>query len=458
MIRTTSTWNFSRLFCCCHDQVTPETDLKVKEAANPVLSNLSPRYFADFTLDKEGFARGAVILQNSIPRPVISASISARKRYSLAGMEPLLETLNKAGVADGKNIANFIQTCKEFFPGREYCRKELTELSHTLDFRSDGKIYVLLKGKVGTSVEAQTYLLKGLGLDKSVTLAVGQEGKAYAYAVINASAIARNYIENGSSRDMFSLMQMTKRHAQEELQGLKKYGGLTQEESDLCTLEEHSAVKTCVKRLGRRDEFMQQAGDLLLTMVSPYASGGDFYGQKFVLLSFWEKVERFCEIANTLTLMHADGVVHRDVKLENSFLYENRAGLGDFAFMCTAEAAAKAAAEGITGTLEYISPEAQCLSVKDPFKSEVYSFGVMLFEGLSGLSWPPLDVPEDKNPQAKAEMFLQSALDYASKLNSEKQKVFQLIGKTLNYDPEGRPTMAVAAEELAVCLKSQIPL
>lgn len=396
------------------------------------------RYFADFYVDN--FHE---LIKGDVPTAILIAAIAAKRKRDLQGLEPFLAMLKDAEVLDGEEIANYILTFKALFKGKTYCRKEETGLSHTLDFRSNGKIYVLLKGKA-----AEEYCIKGLGSEKSVTAAVEFDGSLAAYGVINASALERKNQAGLEKRSLF---------AQMELRYLRKFGGFTEEEKRICTVEEHKAIKTAIKRSGESNEFTQEPGDVLLTMVMPFASGGDFLGEPFVSLPFAKKVERLSDIANALAFMHQEGRVHRDVKLENAFLYENRAGLGDFAFTAPADRAAKEANCSLTGTPGYASPEILSLTLEEEaeaaYKADVYAFGVTLYEGLTTSA--ALPVPHQKEGdgnrahyKAPMEERQRKAVQHLNLKYPGNQELVTLVEKLLSFEPAGRSSMAEAAKEL----------
>ena len=94
------------------------------------------------------------------------------------------------------------------------------------------------------------------------------------------------------------------------------------------------------------------------------------------------------QVASGLDAAHAHGLVHRDVKPENVLIEHTEAGphayLADFGL--TKDTASKSGLTGTgtwVGTLDYVAPEQVCGEPVDA-RTDVYAFGCMLFEMLSG--------------------------------------------------------------------------
>src|SRR6185436_6421396 len=91
------------------------------------------------------------------------------------------------------------------------------------------------------------------------------------------------------------------------------------------------------------------------------------------------------EVSRALAFAHAQGIVHRDVKPQNVLLsVDGRAKVTDFGIARSIDAVGGRTETGtVLGTSHYIAPE-QARGERVDAKTDVYSFGCMLFEMLAG--------------------------------------------------------------------------
>ncbi|MDH3732486.1 MAG: protein kinase [Gemmatimonadota bacterium] len=96
------------------------------------------------------------------------------------------------------------------------------------------------------------------------------------------------------------------------------------------------------------------------------------------------------QLAESLAIAHAQGVVHRDIKPQNLLLDEEGVlKVMDFGVACLSERSSTLTQAGaLVGTPAYMSPE-QLIGEHIDERSDLYSVGVVLYECLSGR--PPLD-------------------------------------------------------------------
>lgn len=126
-------------------------------------------------------------------------------------------------------------------------------------------------------------------------------------------------------------------------------------------------------------------------------------------------------VGSALAYAHRQGVLHRDIKPSNVLLSQDgRIYLSDFGLARMAAAGESTlSSDMIMGTPQYISPE-QAMGKKDlDARTDIYSFGVMLYEMLVGRVpfladtpysiihdhiYAPLPRPRDLNPQVPESM------------------------------------------------------
>jgi len=98
-----------------------------------------------------------------------------------------------------------------------------------------------------------------------------------------------------------------------------------------------------------------------------------------------ESVSKLLEqVASALTFAHRNGVIHRDIKADNILLDEDgNAYLGDFGIAKDLGTEANLTKDSIIGTPAYLSPE-QIRGDEIGPQSDIYAFGIMLYEILTG--------------------------------------------------------------------------
>ncbi len=121
--------------------------------------------------------------------------------------------------------------------------------------------------------------------------------------------------------------------------------------------------------------------------VSPYIPGGTLAQRIKATTSFDEFLQYGREIASALDYLHSQRVIHRDIKTSNILLdMSGRTYLADFGLARIISASTLAFHTG-HGTPPYASPE-QIQSKAITPKSDIFSFGILLFEMLTGqLPW-----------------------------------------------------------------------
>eukprot|EP01017_Pseudomicrothorax_dubius_P002737 TRINITY_DN10205_c0_g1_i2.p1 TRINITY_DN10205_c0_g1~~TRINITY_DN10205_c0_g1_i2.p1 ORF type:complete len:620 (+),score=120.06 TRINITY_DN10205_c0_g1_i2:131-1990(+) len=141
------------------------------------------------------------------------------------------------------------------------------------------------------------------------------------------------------------------------------------------------------------------------------------------------------QIISGLKYLHANRVIHRDLKLGNLFLSEKmELKIGDFGL------ATKLELEGerkrtVCGTPNYIAPEILENKNGHSYEVDIWSLGVIIYALLIGK--PPFETPDVKTTYKKIRMNNFSFPDHVPISDSAKN----LITRILVLDPTQRPTL-----------------
>lgn len=141
------------------------------------------------------------------------------------------------------------------------------------------------------------------------------------------------------------------------------------------------------------------------------------------------------QIAFALTVIHGAGIVHRDLKLDNVFLFpEDRVKVGDFGISLMKDARRITAVNGLVGSIPYMSPEYLEHGYVDQ-RSDIYSFGILAYRLIAGV------MPFIEGLGVMERMKCQISTDPLKPeiLNSEcPQELSAIIMKALSRDPRRR--------------------
>ena len=137
------------------------------------------------------------------------------------------------------------------------------------------------------------------------------------------------------------------------------------------------------------------------------------------------------EIGTAINCAHKNGLIHRDIKLENIF-YEPRGEhykLGDFGIARTTD---DGMASTVAFTKGYGAPEVVgTLEDKYDCTADIYSFGMMLYVLLNDLRFP-----ESKNYHPNVCQYVQGYIP-PDPLNGSDELV-RIVQKMINFDPDDR--------------------
>lgn len=158
--------------------------------------------------------------------------------------------------------------------------------------------------------------------------------------------------------------------------------------------------------------------------------------------------ETFRQLADGLAFLHAHRVVHRDVKPTNALITpEGRVVLLDFGLAIDAGSDPGLEAGLVVGTPGYMSPEQIAMARATP-ASDWYSFGVMLYQALTGRK--PFNAPngaEMLDQQMRA-----TPLPAAAVVPGLPDELCAIADRCLDRDPLQRPSAGEILELLGSSL------
>ncbi|XP_044505321.1 receptor protein kinase TMK1-like [Mangifera indica] len=189
-------------------------------------------------------------------------------------------------------------------------------------------------------------------------------------------------------------------------------------------------------------------------------------------LSWKRRLNIALDVARGMEYLHTlahQSFIHRDLKSSNILLGDDfRAKVSDFGLVKLAPDGEKSVATRLAGTFGYLAPEYAVMG-KITTKADVFSFGVVLMELLTGLM--ALDEGRSEETQYLAAWFwniksdkekLRAAIDPALDVKDETFEsictIAELAGHCTLREPSQRPDMGYAVNVLAPLVEKWKPL
>ena len=171
-------------------------------------------------------------------------------------------------------------------------------------------------------------------------------------------------------------------------------------------------------------------------VVMPLIEGAPFPGRRDVPVA-WEEIEsQALSLAESLSRVHALGIVHRDLKPSNVLVNEH--GIPFLLDFGISHGADWSYIESYSlGTPSYLAPEQAEGRIGDA-RADLYAFGTMLYEALSGCL--PFDAPDVGGLLSQKVSGFAIPLD--ERVDGVPGHVLDLVDALLERHPEDRPSSA----------------
>ncbi|XP_052199465.1 receptor protein kinase TMK1-like [Diospyros lotus] len=189
-------------------------------------------------------------------------------------------------------------------------------------------------------------------------------------------------------------------------------------------------------------------------------------------LSWKRRLNIALDVARGMEYLHSlahQSFIHRDLKSSNILLGDDfRAKVSDFGLVKLAPDGEKSVVTRLAGTFGYLAPEYAVMG-KITTKSDVFSFGVVLMELLTGLMALDEDRPEEsqylaawfwkiKSSKEKLMAAVDPALDIKEETFESISIIAELAGHCTAREPNQRPDMGHAVNVLSPLVEKWKPI
>lgn len=137
--------------------------------------------------------------------------------------------------------------------------------------------------------------------------------------------------------------------------------------------------------------FMGYTTKPQLAIVTQWCEGSSLYHHLHIIETKFEMIKLIDiarQTAQGMDYLHAKSIIHRDLKSNNIFLHEDlTVKIGDFGLATVKSRwSGSHQFEQLSGSILWMAPEVIRLQDKNPysFQSDVYAFGIVLYELMSG--------------------------------------------------------------------------
>ncbi|KAF0467212.1 kinase-like protein [Gigaspora margarita] len=178
-------------------------------------------------------------------------------------------------------------------------------------------------------------------------------------------------------------------------------------------------------------------------MVLQLANNGDlreYLKINFSKLEWADKLRMSLEILDGLEFLHKNDIIHRDLHSKNILVHDGKLLIADFGL--SKDEASRTSNASVHGIQAYIDPQCfENLSYKRSKKSDIYSFGVILWEISSGR--PPF---QSLNPYGIVINISKGKREI--RIKGTPSLYIQLYEKCWNYNPNQRPELEEISRKL----------